>query len=266
MNVEKALAFIKREGNVVERARLDYLLSAKRPSQEIVAQLFAGQRGDGGWAPFWAEDYSSLDATCFRLAQAEQLGMSNDEPAVKRAVDFLAERQAADGSWQEEDAVVDVAPPWAMPGDLASTLYLTANCGLWLALLHENDDKTQSAATHLMDYMGEDGNLPSFLQSHWLAAGLWRRLQQREPAARVFSYLETRLSDLPPGNLSWLLTTLSSAGVSTDEQLLSEAASLLEEAQDDDGRWTGEDGSGQDVHTTVEALRALHLCGRLVWK
>src|SRR5579859_2299383 len=75
----------------------------------------------------------SLDATCFRVAQAEQFGMTAKEAAIRDALTFLALRQRDDGSWEEEDHVAELTPPWATPGDLAARLYLTANCGFWLA-------------------------------------------------------------------------------------------------------------------------------------
>jgi len=261
MDLEKAVSFIRREGNEVERARLDYLLIDKRPSRKVVAQLFAGQRPDGGWAPFWAEDYSSLDATCFRLAQAEQLGLGAGEPAVKQAIAFLARRQAVDGSWQEDKTVADMAPPWARPGDIAATLYLTANCGLWLALFGDGDEALR-AAGYLQSQLGEEGRLPGFLHTQWLAAGVWHKLKSREPEQSVRAYLENNLADLAPSNLSWLITTLAAASVSANDPLLSKAASLLERAQEEDGRWSSEDGPAQNVHVTLEALRALQLCGR----
>ena len=101
MNLEKAVQFIKMNGNDVEQARLNYILSNERSSEEIAAKLFIGQRMDGGWSPFWAEDYSSLDATCFRLAQAQQLGITPSDAAIMRAVNFLVQRQSADGSWKK---------------------------------------------------------------------------------------------------------------------------------------------------------------------
>ncbi|MBN2382564.1 hypothetical protein JXQ70_06760 [bacterium] len=61
INLERASAFIRSKGNEVEQARLKYFLSDERPAQEVVAKFCAGQRPDGGWSPFWAKDYSSLD-------------------------------------------------------------------------------------------------------------------------------------------------------------------------------------------------------------
>lgn len=260
MNLGKAVDFVKQSGNEVELARLDYLLTGKRPSQEVVDKFFTGQRSDGGWAPFWAGDYSSVDATCFRLAQAEQLGIGKAEMAVERAVHFLAQRQTANGSWQEDEKVSDLAPPWAKPGDLTATLYLTANCALWLALLSNDRDKALGAAGYLYRHLDESGKLPGYLQTHWLAAALWQKLAWQEAAERVSAYLGGKLTDLAASDLSWLITTLCATGVEADHPLLEVAAALLEPAQQSDGRWASEDGPGQDVHVTLEALRALRLC------
>jgi hypothetical protein len=150
INFEKAVDFIRGKGSEGEQVRLKYLLTDEPPSEEEAAKLMTDQRADGGWAPFWAKDYSSLDATCFRLAQAEQLGITSTNAAVLRAIDFLAGRQFPDGRWEEEEQVADLAPGWAKPGDLASTIYLTANCSQWLAFLGTNKDAISRAATYLL--------------------------------------------------------------------------------------------------------------------
>jgi hypothetical protein len=264
MNLERVVEFVSSKGNAVEQARLKYLLANERPSQEVVATLFAGQRPDGGWPPFWANDYTSLDATCFRLAQAEQLGIGKSETAIIRAVHFLAQRQSSDGTWEEDKRVADFAPPWATPGDLSAKLYLTANCGLWLALLGNTNNGISKAAAYLHAHLDQDGHLPSFLHTHWLAGGLWRKLNWQESSERVFEYLGTRINDLAASNLSWLITTACAAGVPTNHQFVDKAASLLQQSQRDDGCWSSEDGPSQDVHSTLEAIRALWLCGRVV--
>ena len=146
MDVESALAFVAHRGNKVEQARLGYLLAQEAPSQAVISQLLAGQRDDGGRAPFRAQDYSSLDATYFRLAQVEQLGFNHSHAAITRAVKFLAARQQSDGSWEEDTAAVDGAPRWVKPDDVAARLYLTANCGSWLAMSGEHDGATKAAA------------------------------------------------------------------------------------------------------------------------
>ena len=263
MNIEKAINFIRNNGNKAEQARVNYLLTNEHPSEEVLADLFAGQRSDGGWAPFWAADYSSLDATCFRLAQAAQLDINESELAVARAVNFLAQRQSAEGSWEEDITVADAAPSWAKPGDLSAKLYLTANCGLWLSLRGNPDDKASKAAEYLQTHLEQDGHLPSFLHTHWLAGGLWWHKLNWEASTHVFEYLRKRINDLAVSNLSWLITTLGSTGVPASNYLVEEAANLLEQNQHEDGYWESEDGPGSNVHTTVEAFRALWLCGRI---
>jgi squalene cyclase len=262
-DLDKAITFIQKNANDVEIARLEFILTGEGPSEEIVALLFSRQRADGGWAPFWASDYSSLDATCFRLAQAEQLGIESIEKAVLHAVQFLAQRQATDGSWEEDLSVIDSAPVWAAPGDLNARLYLTANCGYWLSVLGDLPEKASAAAGYLIAQVDEDGHLPGFLHTHWLAGGLFYHLEWKEPAEASFTYLRSRINDLGASNLAWLLIVAIKAGIPTDHHLLVQAAERLEQYQAEDGRWSSEDGPDYDVHATLEAVRALYLCGRL---
>jgi hypothetical protein len=259
----KAVTFVMNQGNKIELARLGYLLADEKPVKEIVNMLFAGQRDDGGWVPFWASDYSSLDATCFRLAQAEQLGIASTETAIMRAIQFITQRQSEDGSWEEDREVIDLTPPWAKPGDTSARLYLTANCGYWLSILGNMPDRASAAAGYLLTQLDQDGRLPSFLHTHWLAGGLFFRLEWNESVERILAYLGSRIKDLPASNLAWILITLISAGISTNHSLVVNAAELLEQSQKDDGRWPSEDGPDYDVHSTLEAVRALYLCGRI---
>lgn len=168
MDRQAALNFVHAKGNLVEQAHLRYLLSGERSEPAIIEQLFSGQREDGGWSPFWASNYSSLDATCFRLAQAEQFGRTADGSPVKSALAFLAQRQREDGSWEEDESMAEQAPPWVTPGDMAARLYLTANCGFWLATRAGWSESVQRAAEYLRKQLDGAGHLPSFLHTHWL--------------------------------------------------------------------------------------------------
>ncbi|HZU11818.1 MAG TPA: prenyltransferase/squalene oxidase repeat-containing protein [Chloroflexota bacterium] len=256
VHLERAAAFVGRHGTDVERARLASLLTGRAPSETIVDALFAGQRPDGGWSPFWASDYSSRDATCYRLAQADQLGLNSAEP-VQRAVRFLLARQASDGSWQEDSSVRDAAPPWAQPGDPAARLYLTANCGYWLAILESETEAAGRAARFLAGHLGDDGSLPTFPHSHWLAAGLWYRTGETAAAEAVLGHLTRCLSRLAASNLGWLVVTLQGVGLPAGHPLLRQATDRLAAEQQPDGRWVSEDGPERDVHATLEALRAI---------
>jgi hypothetical protein len=267
-NHERAVAFALAHGSGVERYMLDNLADENEYEAtsvtELEQQLLEGQRPDGGWAPFWASNYSSLDATCYRLAQAEMARLS----LPRAAFDFLRSRQQPDGRWEEDESVRDQAPPWAKPGDLAAQLYLTANCGWWLIngmARGESgyQDETARAGAYLERYQAEDGSLPSFLQTHWLAAALWIRLEWGQPdvpeqAKRTLDYLATQLNDeTPAGALGWMLTTLAGLDVPEEHPVIVKAVALLSAQQRPDGGWTSEDGPERDAWVTMQALVAL---------
>lgn len=259
MHLENAIAFVKSKGNLVELARLQFILANENPSEEIKAQLFNEQQADGGWSPFWARGYSSVDATCFRLAKADQLGIMRLEKAIVRAIDFLVKRQSADGSWEEATQVADSAPPWATPGSLPARLYLTANCGFWVSRWSSQPSPAIKAAEYLQNQLDSQGQLQSFLHTHWLAGGLWQQMGWHETANRVFEHLLSRINDLAASNLAWLLTTLGSVGLTPQHPLIIQAVASLEKCQQSDGRWQSEDGPDHDIHSTLESLRALLL-------
>ena len=254
MNQEKAIQFVQQNGNEIELARLRFLLHGERPSTTIIQQLFNGQRDDGGFAPFWAPNYSSIDATCYRLAQAEQLGLDRTKPAIDKAVRFLLGRQRQDGRFAEDGSVADSAPPWAAPGDLAAELYLTANVGFWLAFFGFDDAARQSAnflAAHLDT---QSHKLPSFAQAQWLACGLAWKLGLDEMVDHLASHLYAQLPG-SAGELAWMLVTLRSVDFPADRGVIVSGSLRLARMQAADGRFPSDEG--QDVHTTLEALRAI---------
>jgi hypothetical protein len=259
VNQPAAIHFVRERGTPAEQARLSFLLTGLRPSAAEKQQFFQDQREDGSWSPFWAPFSSGLDATCFHLAQGEQMGMGLNEPELVRAALFLAQRQRSDGAFEEDAAVSDLAPAWAKPGDLAAQLYLTANCGFWLTFFPQTQASAHLAASSLRSFLPPDGHLPTFLQAHWLATGLFSRLKQIGPAERLLAYLATRLADLSASSLAWLTVTLRLANWPATTPLIVQAAALLTPLQQSAGNWQSEDGPEQDVHATLEALRAFTL-------
>ncbi|GHO48844.1 hypothetical protein [Ktedonospora formicarum] len=256
MNQPAAIRFVRERGNPSEQARLAFLLTGTMPSSESMQQFFQDQQEDGGWSPFWAPGYRGLDATCFCLAQGEQMGIGLNEPNMVQAALFLAQRQHSDGAFEEDEAVSDLAPPWARPGNLAAQLYLTANCGFWLTFFPQTRASAQLAARYIHSFLPPNGHLPTFLHTHWLAAGLFSHLKQIEPAKCLLAYLANRLPDLSASSLAWLMVTLRLANWPATTPLIAQAAALLNQLQQPAGNWQSEDGPEQDVHATLEALRA----------
>jgi len=111
--------------------------------------------------------------------------MGIEETAVRHAVQFLRMGQNTDGSWEEDGDLAEITPFWVKPGDLSTHLYLTANCGFWLGVLAPGGEAVIGAATCLQAHLKENGRLLSFLQTHWLACGLWHRLGLNAPSAKI---------------------------------------------------------------------------------
>lgn len=268
MNPSAAQEWVTHRGDTAQQARLLYIVNGVRPSPEVLRQVLAGQRADGGWQSSWAPDYSSIDATCYRLAQAEQFGLAATDPALIRTLHFLAQRQQADGAWEEAPDLSSMAPPWALPGSREARLYLTANSAYWLARLAPTEmgslrECAGRAANYLSLYLGGRDRLPSFLQADWLAAGMWLCLGRAELSNPIYGFLESRVPEIQASGLAWLIATLRGAGLAPDHPLLAAATARLAGLQAEDGHWPSEDGPTHDVDATLDALYALKLAGRL---
>ncbi len=263
MSYTQAIQFVQNNGNPIEQARLSYLLFDQPASPSIIAEFCSLQNQDGSWSPFWAEKYSSLDATCFHLAQAYQLGVGKSEAAIAKAFTFIAHHQKSNGSWEEEQSGGEMAPPWAKPGELSAKLYLTANCGYWLAISRSYQENARKAALFLANNLNHSGQLPSFLQTHWLAIGIWRYTGLAQQAEQTTRYLATRLRDFSANNLTWMISVLWSVQVPVNHPFIIEAVARLLSLQQSNGQWQSDDGPEYDVHTTLEALFALKLCERI---
>jgi hypothetical protein len=245
-DLERATAYVREHGDALALGRLEALLGGE-PNADAVAALADGQNPDGGWPATWSGEVSSLDATCYRLDHAVDLGDAVTGP-VGRALDFLAERRGDDGFWEEEVSLREVAPPWAKPGDDAAALYVTSSCAFWLAL--NGRPEADRAAGAIAVWISPDGTLPTFIPGAWLAAGALALLGRDLHARLVLQALEPRTPELDEAALAWLATALAAAGLSV-EPVASTARTRLGELQQSNGSWAG------DPATTVTALRAL---------
>src|SRR6266496_2562144 len=116
VDIDAAIGYVVAHGDAVERARLSYLRTGQQPGAEIIGRITAGQAPAGGWPASTDGSTPSVDATCFRLNELDDLGGLRGAP-VDRALAWLAAVQRDGGSWQEDDSLAPEAPAWAMPGD-----------------------------------------------------------------------------------------------------------------------------------------------------
>ncbi len=258
VDIEAAIGFVVARGDQVDRARLSWLRSELPPPPDTIAKVEMGQSPEGGWPAFWAGDVASLDATCFRLSELDDLG-AVERPAARTALAWLASRQRPDGTWQEDDSLAGSAPPWAQPGDAEATLYLTANVGFWLAVTGDDayGEVVARATQAFRAALRPDGSWPSYLVAGWLGAAMLYRTGWFYESAQIQVILAERVPDMSAADCAWMSAALRRAGLSPDDFLLTAARKRLGETQRPDGGWQSDDGDAFDIHTTLTAIRGM---------
>jgi len=272
-DLDAAIGYVVAHGDAVDRARLSWLCSNTPPPDDILDKAEVGQARKGGWPAFWNSHVASIDATCFRLAELDDLG-ALDRPAGRLAVGWLAGRQRPDGMWEEDQSLATSAPPWARPGDPEARLYLTANAAFWLAVAsqeaesgrHHYEPEPEAdqyaatvtrAAEAFRASLRPDGSWPSFLAAGWLGAAVLYHLGWFYEAAQIQVILAERVPGMSPADCAWMAAALRRVGMNRDDWLMVTAFRRLTETQRVDGGWPSDDGDAFDVHTTLGAIRAL---------
>jgi len=278
VDIDAAIGYVVAHGDAVDRARLSWLVSGHAPGEDVLATAEVGQTMDGGWPALLASDVASVDATCFRLGELDDLG-ALQRPAARRAIGWLTTRQRPDGSWQEDQALAASAPPWAVPGDPEAALYLTASAGFTLAIAgapgkageaasdgarYEGPTAEQNAhavvvaraAEAFRAHLRPDGTWPSFLVAGWLGAALLHHVGWFYESAQIQAVLGERVPGMSPADVAAMGAALRRVGVGRDEWSLVAVRRRLAETQRTDGGWESDDGGAFNVHTTLAAIRA----------
>jgi hypothetical protein len=268
VDIDAAIGYVVAHGDPVERARLSFLRTRAAAPPDALDRLEAGQHTNGGWPASGEFAVASVDATCFRLGELDDLGGLH-LPAARRALRWLAGAQHGDGTWQEDESLSAEAPVWAMPGDPEATFYLTAVAGFWLTVaevesrrLDRDPDRVdeyaevrRNAAQFVVGQLRPDGTWPSFLAAGWHAAGLLHQEEFYYESARMQLVLGDRLGDMSPADVASMVATLRRVNVG-DDWLLKTACTRLAETQRTDGGWDSAEGPVFDVNTTLIAIRA----------
>jgi len=256
VDLDGAIGYVVAHGDAVDRARLSWLRSGYPPPAEVLAKAEMGQAPGGGWPAFWAGDVASVDATCFRLGELDDLGALDGVPA-RRALEWLAARQRPDGTWEEDESLAASAPAWAQPGDPEARLYLTAYAGFWLAVADGYPEVVARATQAFRAAMREDGSWPSYLVTGWLGGALLYRAGWFYESAQIQVLLVERVPQMSAAEAAWLGTAFRRVGLSADDSLMTGVRKRLTETQRSDGGWPSDDGPAFDVHATLTAIRAV---------
>ena len=86
VDLDAAIGYVVAHGDEVDRARLAYLRTGARPDPAVLEIVESGQVKDAGWPGREGEQVPSVDATCLRFAELDDLGALG-RPAARQAMD-----------------------------------------------------------------------------------------------------------------------------------------------------------------------------------
>ena len=268
MDIKRSETFVAENGSELEIARMHFVLYGKNPEPDVLERFTVLQNQDGGFPCGLTKDNpSSLDRTHLALWWLDELGRL-ESPEVDRGIDYIIRRQNVDGSWDEDPSLIRrELPPWIIPGDLLTQLYLTAYSVYWLGVSgHRRQSGFQRALDFLMEYQDERGEFHGYLHTTWLATSAYIMAdgQNSVPAQKGMQALMARpLSEYEASQLAWLLNCLNAAGLSRGHHVARHFLIYLRQLRREDGSWASEDGDIHAVDSTIESLRALKRFGYL---
>ncbi len=261
-----AIAFIRDNGDELERARLTGVLGRTRPDAKAARALLGRQHDDGGF-PFGmiSGRPSAVTATATALQWMVDLRLL-PSPHVERAIGFFLITQRPDGSWDESPAVLKFdPPPHIRPGHPVGRAYCTALAGFWMTrLTGSRHDSVQRAASYLRAKRNGDRPPPEMLTVDALEVATLAMVEGK--GADLVRSGVAALADV--GEEHWntdalgaALAALYAAGFGIDERFVAWALPRLLALQRPDGGWFSASGSDHDVDVSLQALGALLVFG-----
>jgi squalene-hopene/tetraprenyl-beta-curcumene cyclase len=213
------------------RTRLDAGTQYDEAIDRATEWIWGVQSRNGGWGAFDADndhyylnnipfadhgallDPPTVDVSARCVGMLAQLGVSNDDPRMKAALDYLEKDQEADGSWFGRWGVNYVYGTWS------------ALCALNAAGLGPNRPSVRKAADWLVAIQNPDGGWGESCDSYALD------YKGYHPAASRAS------------QTAWALLGLMAAG-QADHPAVTRGVAWLEQNQGADGFWTEADYTG----------------------
>ncbi|MFX1312394.1 MAG: prenyltransferase/squalene oxidase repeat-containing protein [Promethearchaeota archaeon] len=262
MEIEKSIKFIRKNGNIIEKARLEAILWDKKPGIEVFEEIALFQKTDGGFS-YWVKEISNITDTCYILEWFDDLKIYRG-PIVDLACRFLLDRQSSDGGWDEVKGVTSYNPPeWMIPGQIETRVWLTAYCAhILIRFGYAEAEDTYCPTNFLIANCDKSGRMKGYLRATWLALPMLAFYSGDDP--KIFNMavkvVEDNFSnDWRGGYIAWLINCLKDAGLKINHSLVSLALSEVIRKQNLDGSWDPEEGEGEEyrVDATLSVLKAL---------
>jgi hypothetical protein len=262
VDIGRYVSFIEENGSELEIARFRHLFYGVRPEPDVVQPFIELQNDDGGFpCKLMPGKPSSVNDTIRGVWWLDELGLLASSSA-DRAFKHLFAVQKEDGGWDENPAAAEYGmPPWASPGDLRARMYLTAQCGHWLAVRgHTRHPAFVKARDFLHAHRDEDGRFYGYLHTTWIATSAFVAAgeEYQEVVEQGLRALMAKpLSEWLDSQVSWALEVLGRVGLSKEEPFVEQGLAVLLHREEVNGRWVSEDGEAYTVNATIGALNAL---------
>lgn len=268
MNIEKAIAFVTARGDPIQIGRMSSVLWGQRQSSSAMKRLYGMQDEDGGYS-MEKGGLSTVCTTVNVMSWLDDLRIRSG-PLVDRAVEFLKQHQKNDGGWDEVEAIKKTnPPPFLVPGEIQTRVWLTACCAHWLMRFGciEPPGSKGCPVDFLLKHRERSGLLKGYLRATWdsLVLFSYRPGSDSSEFGETLRAIDASFapSEWEGSNLAWLLTCLKDAELPNDHPLVRRALEELAQKQRTDGSWSSEDGEKLAVSATVDALRVLKYYSRV---
>lgn len=268
MRIEKALDYIRKHGNPMDKYRVEYLLNKRSDDAIPLKYLEDIQNEDGGF-PHNLEKgkHSDVSETCSMLDLIYELELGKHD-VCKRAVQFLFENQREDGSWDENPRILEYNPPsWDTPGKLETKTWLTGEVANNLIQLgHRDSEQVKRAVEFLKGIIDENGKVTGYKIATWITTSVIAQLEgiENNTAQKSLNLIQEwlQVEDTDASFLNWYLACLLKAKIAKDHPLVQECLDKLLGLQQENGSWTSVDGERYTVPTTITSLRLLRAFNR----
>ena len=263
LDIQKAIGFVEKNGTVLEKYRLRFLIG-KEKNDEIPSQYLRNLQNKDGGFPYDSEKGKSscVNDTSNYLGLMVEFGLGNSD-VCKKTTEYFFGIQGKDGSWSENEAIKRYNPPfWLIPGDLKTTMWLTASITNHLIQLGYSKSQTvQGAARFLLKNRDEEGRFAGFLHSTWISIGVFGQLKGSESdiVKKALEVIDENIGKLGDGagDFAWCLECFYVAGLTKENPTVKKCIDELVNLQQENGAWLSGDGEKFTVSTTINVLKVL---------
>jgi hypothetical protein len=262
VNIKKAIEYVHKHGDEIERNRLSCVLLGMQPTTIIHQKLEEMQNPDGGFS-YWTKDFSTVSDTIYVLSWLDDLQMHSGK-IVDHAFDFLNSNQQEDGGWDEVAAMEKAASSTdLMPGEDETRVFLTAYCAHWSVRFDraEPPEAKGSPLEFLKTFRKPSGLILDDYQATWdsLVLFSYQPGVDSELFKDTLDVIEKKLApDAAKGSeIAYLLCCLRDSGLEAYHPFVNLCTDVLIQKQQENGSWESEYGEKYATDAIIQALRGL---------